>query len=86
MAKYAEQRYVVRSEDADPFRLHDAVKSRDLTSLLQLYAEGADLSRALALPEGHVSAKENQLCGNKNHEKIHVCREKQVLTVFPSMC
>lgn len=59
VAKYAERRYVVRKEEADPCRLHDAVRSRDLTSLLQLYAEGAELSKPLTLPEGQVSATSN---------------------------
>lgn len=54
MAKYAERRYVVRREEADPGRLYDAVKSRDLTSLLQLYAEGADLAKPLTVPDGQV--------------------------------
>ncbi|XP_037652696.1 arf-GAP with SH3 domain, ANK repeat and PH domain-containing protein 3 isoform X1 [Sebastes umbrosus] len=52
VAKYAERRYVLRREEADPGRLYDAVKSRDLTSLLQLYAEGADLSKPITVPEG----------------------------------
>lgn len=68
VAKYAERRYVVRNEEADPCRLHDAVKSRDLTSLLQLYAEGVDLSKPLTLPEGQVSTTSNQcliLCGQQ---------------------
>lgn len=56
VAKYAERRYVVHKEEADPCRLHNAVKSRDLNSLLQLYAEGVDLSKPLTLPEGQVSA------------------------------
>uniref|UniRef100_A0A674P8L5 ArfGAP with SH3 domain, ankyrin repeat and PH domain 3 n=1 Tax=Takifugu rubripes TaxID=31033 RepID=A0A674P8L5_TAKRU len=47
VAKYAERRYVMRREEADPSRLYDTVRSRDLTSLLQLYAEGADLSKPL---------------------------------------
>uniref|UniRef100_A0AAQ5Y4Y2 ArfGAP with SH3 domain, ankyrin repeat and PH domain 3 n=1 Tax=Amphiprion ocellaris TaxID=80972 RepID=A0AAQ5Y4Y2_AMPOC len=42
VAKYAER------------RLYDAVRSRDITSLLQLYAEGADLTRPVTLPEGQV--------------------------------
>lgn len=54
MAKYAERRYVMRREEADPGRLYDAVKSRDLTSLLQIYAEGADLTKPLMLPDGQV--------------------------------
>ncbi|XP_022606041.1 arf-GAP with SH3 domain, ANK repeat and PH domain-containing protein 3-like isoform X2 [Seriola dumerili] len=52
VAKYAERRYVLRREEADPGRLYDAVRSRDLTSLLQLYAEGADLVNPLTLPDG----------------------------------
>lgn len=54
MAKYVERRYVLRREEADPSRLYDAVKSRDLTFLLQLYAEGADLAKPLVLPDGQV--------------------------------
>uniref|UniRef100_A0A3B4YSD7 ArfGAP with SH3 domain, ankyrin repeat and PH domain 3 n=1 Tax=Seriola lalandi dorsalis TaxID=1841481 RepID=A0A3B4YSD7_SERLL len=54
VAKYAERRYVLRREEADPGRLYDAVRSRDLTSLLQLYAEGADLVNPLTLPDGQV--------------------------------
>ncbi|GLD71534.1 arf-GAP with SH3 domain, ANK repeat and PH domain-containing protein 1-like protein, partial [Lates japonicus] len=55
VAKYAERRYVLRREETDPARLYDAVRSRDLTSLLQLYAEGADLAKPLVLPDGQVS-------------------------------
>lgn len=54
MAKYADRRYVQRREEADPSRLYDAVRGRDLTSLLQLYAEGADLAKPLMLPDGQV--------------------------------
>ncbi|KAK1894098.1 Arf-GAP with SH3 domain ANK repeat and PH domain containing protein 3 [Dissostichus eleginoides] len=39
-------------EESDPGRLYDAVRSRDLTSLLQLYAEGGDLSKPLTLSDG----------------------------------
>lgn len=52
VAKYAERRYVLRREEDDPGRLCDSVRSRDLTSLLQLYAEGADLSKPLTPPDG----------------------------------
>uniref|UniRef100_A0A4W6EUC9 ArfGAP with SH3 domain, ankyrin repeat and PH domain 3 n=1 Tax=Lates calcarifer TaxID=8187 RepID=A0A4W6EUC9_LATCA len=51
VAKYAERRYVLRREETDPARLYDAVRSRDLTSLLQLYAEGADLAKPLGIKE-----------------------------------
>ncbi|XP_069576537.1 arf-GAP with SH3 domain, ANK repeat and PH domain-containing protein 2-like [Brachyistius frenatus] len=52
VAKYAERRYVLRREEANPGRLYDAVRSRDITSLLQLYAEGADLAKPLTAAEG----------------------------------
>ncbi|XP_051941319.1 arf-GAP with SH3 domain, ANK repeat and PH domain-containing protein 3 [Hippocampus zosterae] len=52
VAKYAERRYVLRRETTEPGQLYDAVKSRDLTSLLQLFAEGADLARPLSLADG----------------------------------
>uniref|UniRef100_A0A673C288 Arf-GAP with SH3 domain, ANK repeat and PH domain-containing protein 3-like n=1 Tax=Sphaeramia orbicularis TaxID=375764 RepID=A0A673C288_9TELE len=52
VAKYAERRYVIRREETDPSRLFDAVRSRDLTSLLQLYAEGADLAKPLTPSDG----------------------------------
>ncbi|KAM8913872.1 arf-GAP with SH3 domain, ANK repeat and PH domain-containing protein 3 [Spinachia spinachia] len=52
VAKYAERRYVLRREEVDPGRLYDAVKSHELSSLLQLYAEGADISKPLTLPDG----------------------------------
>ncbi|XP_041827891.1 arf-GAP with SH3 domain, ANK repeat and PH domain-containing protein 3 isoform X2 [Melanotaenia boesemani] len=52
VAKYAERRYVLRREEACPGRLYDAVRSHDLTLLLQLYAEGADLAKPLRFPEG----------------------------------
>jgi len=54
VAKYAERRYVLRREDADPGRLHEAVRSHDLAALLQLYAEGADVSKPLTPPDGPV--------------------------------
>ncbi|XP_076013443.1 arf-GAP with SH3 domain, ANK repeat and PH domain-containing protein 3 isoform X2 [Genypterus blacodes] len=52
VAKYAERRYVTHREETDPSRLYDAVRSRDLTSLLQLYSERADISKPLTLPDG----------------------------------
>ncbi|XP_060919707.1 arf-GAP with SH3 domain, ANK repeat and PH domain-containing protein 3 [Labrus mixtus] len=52
VAKYAERRFVQRREEADPVRLYDAVRSHDLASLLQLYAEGAELAKPLTLPDG----------------------------------
>lgn len=56
VAKYAERRYVLRRdrEEGEPWRVYDAVRSRDLTALLQLYAQGEDLAKPLAQPEGQV--------------------------------
>jgi len=62
VAKYAERRYVLRREEANPGRLYDAVRSRDITSLLQLYAEGADLAKPLTLPEGQVKMIYSRKC------------------------
>lgn len=55
MAKYVERRYVLPKEHSEPLRVYDAVKSRDLTSLLQLYAEGESLSKPTAVPDQQVS-------------------------------
>uniref|UniRef100_A0A669D6M7 ArfGAP with SH3 domain, ankyrin repeat and PH domain 3 n=1 Tax=Oreochromis niloticus TaxID=8128 RepID=A0A669D6M7_ORENI len=52
VAKYAERRYVLRREEANPSLLYEAVRNRDLALLLQLYAERADLAKPLTLPEG----------------------------------
>ncbi|KAJ8289480.1 hypothetical protein GJAV_G00001770 [Gymnothorax javanicus] len=52
VAKYAERRYVLRKESDDPYRVYDAVKSRDLTALLQLYSEREDLAKPMNLPQG----------------------------------
>ncbi|XP_008305068.1 arf-GAP with SH3 domain, ANK repeat and PH domain-containing protein 3 [Stegastes partitus] len=52
VAKYAERRYVLHREESNPGRLYDAVRSRDITFLLQLYAEGADLTKPVTIPEG----------------------------------
>ncbi|KAJ8368915.1 hypothetical protein SKAU_G00089430 [Synaphobranchus kaupii] len=52
VAKYADRRYVLRKETDDPCRVYDATKTRDLTALLQLYAEGEDLAKPMTLPQG----------------------------------
>uniref|UniRef100_A0A8C7D2Q6 ArfGAP with SH3 domain, ankyrin repeat and PH domain 3 n=1 Tax=Oncorhynchus kisutch TaxID=8019 RepID=A0A8C7D2Q6_ONCKI len=68
VAKYVDRRYVLHRdrEDGEPWRVYDAVRSRDLTALLQLYAQGEDLAKPLALPEGQVL-------------DISVCLEKRTL-------
>ncbi|KAF5892503.1 arf-GAP with SH3 domain, ANK repeat and PH domain-containing protein 3-like, partial [Clarias magur] len=50
-AKYVERRYVFPKEHPEPLRVYDAMKSRDLSSILQLYAEGEDLSKPTAVPD-----------------------------------
>lgn len=54
VAKYAERRYVLPKEHSEAYHVYDAARSKDLTSLLQLYAEGEDLSKPVATPEGQV--------------------------------
>lgn len=54
VAKYAERRYVLPKEHTEVYHVYDTVRSKDLTSLLQLYAEGEDLSKPVATPDGQV--------------------------------
>ncbi|XP_037551013.1 arf-GAP with SH3 domain, ANK repeat and PH domain-containing protein 3 [Nematolebias whitei] len=79
VAKYAERRYILRREESDPCRLYDAVRSRDLVSLLQLYAEGADLAKPLVLPEGQ-GIKETAL-----HLAVRL-EEKSSLSMVDFLC
>uniref|UniRef100_A0AAR2K9K4 ArfGAP with SH3 domain, ankyrin repeat and PH domain 3 n=1 Tax=Pygocentrus nattereri TaxID=42514 RepID=A0AAR2K9K4_PYGNA len=50
-AKYVERRYVLPKEQSEPLRVYDTIKSRDITALLQLYAEGQDLSKPAHIPD-----------------------------------
>uniref|UniRef100_A0A8C4XTL4 Arf-GAP with SH3 domain, ANK repeat and PH domain-containing protein 3 n=1 Tax=Falco tinnunculus TaxID=100819 RepID=A0A8C4XTL4_FALTI len=52
VAKYMERRYVQKSGHDDPHRLWEAIRARDLLALLQAFAEGHDLAKPLASPEG----------------------------------
>uniref|UniRef100_A0A8C9ESD1 ArfGAP with SH3 domain, ankyrin repeat and PH domain 3 n=1 Tax=Pavo cristatus TaxID=9049 RepID=A0A8C9ESD1_PAVCR len=52
VAKYMERRFVQRGGPSDPHRLRDAIHNRDLLALLQAFAEGHDLAKPLASPEG----------------------------------
>uniref|UniRef100_A0A8B9I2T7 ArfGAP with SH3 domain, ankyrin repeat and PH domain 3 n=1 Tax=Anser brachyrhynchus TaxID=132585 RepID=A0A8B9I2T7_9AVES len=52
VAKYMERRYVQRGGRDEPHRLWDAIRTRDLLALLQAFAEGHDLAKPLASPEG----------------------------------
>ncbi|XP_074548217.1 arf-GAP with SH3 domain, ANK repeat and PH domain-containing protein 3 [Halichoeres trimaculatus] len=79
VAKYAERRYVLRRDDADPGRLYDAVRSRDITALLQLFAEGAELNKPLTLPDGQ-GIKETAL-----HQAVRL-EEKSSLALVDFLC
>uniref|UniRef100_A0A803YMM6 ArfGAP with SH3 domain, ankyrin repeat and PH domain 3 n=1 Tax=Meleagris gallopavo TaxID=9103 RepID=A0A803YMM6_MELGA len=52
VAKYMERRFVQRGGASEPHRLRDAIHNRDLLALLQAFAEGHDLAKPLASPEG----------------------------------
>ncbi|XP_067167789.1 arf-GAP with SH3 domain, ANK repeat and PH domain-containing protein 3 isoform X2 [Apteryx mantelli] len=52
VAKYMERRYVQKGGRDDPHRLWEAIRARDLLALLQAFAEGHDLAKPLASPEG----------------------------------
>uniref|UniRef100_A0A8C3J7Q4 Arf-GAP with SH3 domain, ANK repeat and PH domain-containing protein 3 n=1 Tax=Calidris pygmaea TaxID=425635 RepID=A0A8C3J7Q4_9CHAR len=57
VAKYMERRYVQKSGRDDPHRLWEAIRARDLLALLQAFAEGHDLTKPLASPEGQDSGE-----------------------------
>ncbi|XP_010113510.1 PREDICTED: arf-GAP with SH3 domain, ANK repeat and PH domain-containing protein 3 [Chlamydotis macqueenii] len=52
VAKYMERRYVQKSGCDDPHCLWEAIRACDLLALLQAFAEGHDLAKPLASPEG----------------------------------
>lgn len=57
-AKYTEKRFAQRKYADNAARIHalcDAVKTRDIFSLIQVYAEEADLMETIHLPNAHVS-------------------------------
>lgn len=57
-AKYTEKRFVRRlSADGESRlqRLYEAVRNRDILSLIQVYAEGAELMESHSQPSEHVS-------------------------------
>ncbi|XP_057716310.1 arf-GAP with SH3 domain, ANK repeat and PH domain-containing protein 2a isoform X2 [Corythoichthys intestinalis] len=56
IAKYTEKRFARKKCPDTASRLHtlcDAVKARDIASLIQLYAEGVDLMEPIPLANGH---------------------------------
>ncbi|XP_053854872.1 arf-GAP with SH3 domain, ANK repeat and PH domain-containing protein 3 isoform X1 [Vidua macroura] len=52
MAKYMERRYVQKSSQDNPHGLWEAIQARDLLALLKAFADGHDLTKPLASPEG----------------------------------
>ncbi|XP_068028923.1 arf-GAP with SH3 domain, ANK repeat and PH domain-containing protein 3 isoform X2 [Anomalospiza imberbis] len=52
MAKYMERRYVQKSSQDNPHGLWEAIQARDLLALLKAFADGQDLTKPLASPEG----------------------------------
>ncbi|XP_042295139.1 arf-GAP with SH3 domain, ANK repeat and PH domain-containing protein 3 isoform X5 [Sceloporus undulatus] len=52
MAKYVERKYVHKATKDEPYRIWEAIRSRDLLALLQAFAEHPDLSKPLASPDG----------------------------------
>ncbi|XP_054651929.1 arf-GAP with SH3 domain, ANK repeat and PH domain-containing protein 2a isoform X2 [Dunckerocampus dactyliophorus] len=56
MAKYTEKRFARKKYPDSASRLHtlcEAVKARDIVSLIQVYAEGVDLMEPIPLANGH---------------------------------
>ena len=64
MAKYMERRFVQRGGPSEPHRLRDAIHNRDLLALLQAFAEGHDLAKPLASPEGQCQSTEIKAASN----------------------
>lgn len=61
-AKYTEKRFARKKCPDGTSKLHtlcDAVKARDIFSLIQVYAEGVDLMEPIPLANGHVSLSQN---------------------------
>lgn len=59
-AKYTEKRFARKKNPDTGSRLHtlcEAVKARDIFSLIQVYAEGVDLMEPIPLANGHVSLR-----------------------------
>lgn len=57
-AKYIERKYARKKHADNAAKLHalcEAVKSRDILGLVQVYADGVDLTEKIPLANGHVS-------------------------------
>lgn len=73
MAKYTEKRFARKKCPDALSKLHtlcDAVKARDIFSLIQVYAEGVDLMEPIPLANGHVSLLLSFLRFDKSYSVI----------------
>ncbi|XP_058853607.1 arf-GAP with SH3 domain, ANK repeat and PH domain-containing protein 1-like [Acipenser ruthenus] len=52
VAKYVDRKYIQKNSDEDMWRLHDTIRNRDITTLVQIYVEGEDLAKPVAMPDG----------------------------------
>uniref|UniRef100_A0A4W5M1G3 ArfGAP with SH3 domain, ankyrin repeat and PH domain 3 n=1 Tax=Hucho hucho TaxID=62062 RepID=A0A4W5M1G3_9TELE len=91
MAKYVERRYVLHRdrdrEDGEPWRVYDAVRSRDLTALLQLYAQGEDLAKPLVRALGVWSLTFTTVLPTPASGDIHVYHiDSNCLSPLNSVC
>uniref|UniRef100_A0A803YPD9 Arf-GAP with SH3 domain, ANK repeat and PH domain-containing protein 3 n=1 Tax=Meleagris gallopavo TaxID=9103 RepID=A0A803YPD9_MELGA len=66
VAKYMERRFVQRGGASEPHRLRDAIHNRDLLALLQAFAEGHDLAKPLASPEGELALHMAVRCADRS--------------------
>lgn len=74
MAKYTEKRFALKKFPDSVSRLQalcEAVKTRDILALLQVYAEGEDLMESIPLANEHVSTRNIILEPCSNFYKLH---------------
>ncbi|TNN80248.1 Arf-GAP with SH3 domain, ANK repeat and PH domain-containing protein 2 [Liparis tanakae] len=74
-AKYTEKRFARKKSSDATSRLHtlcDAVKARDIFSLIQVYAEGVDLMEPIPLANGHNSLNLDKQTA-KGSSALHYC-------------
>uniref|UniRef100_A0A8C8IEN0 ArfGAP with SH3 domain, ankyrin repeat and PH domain 3 n=1 Tax=Oncorhynchus tshawytscha TaxID=74940 RepID=A0A8C8IEN0_ONCTS len=81
VAKYVDRRYVLHRdrEDSEPWRVYDAVRSRDLTALLHLYAQGEDLANTVLPTPAPGDIHVHHIDSNCLSPLNSVCLEKRTL-------
>ncbi|XP_041089893.1 arf-GAP with SH3 domain, ANK repeat and PH domain-containing protein 1-like [Polyodon spathula] len=52
VAKYVDRKYIQKSNDENMWRLHDAIRNKNITALVQIYVEGEDLAKPVPMPNG----------------------------------